>query len=88
MSFHQPLTTSERTVLPVLDQRLDRLGDLQLAPPGGLQGAGGVEDRGAEQVDADQREVGGRVFGLLDQPHDPLPVELGDAIGLRLLDWR
>ena len=69
-------------LVAVLDQALDRLGDLQLAAPGGLQGAGGLEDRRAEEVDADQGEVRRRVFRLLDQAHDALAVELGDAVVL------
>ena len=36
--------------------------------------------RGVEEVDADEREVGRRVGGLLDQPHDvAVRVDLGDA---------
>ena len=52
----------------------------------GSRRAGGVEDRGAEEVDADQGEVRGRVFRLLDQAHDPLAVELGDAVGAGVVD--
>ena len=73
-------------MLAVVDQALDRLGDLELAAPGGLERAGGVEDQRAEEVDADQGQVRGRVFRLLDQAHDPLAVELGDAVGLGVVD--
>ena len=42
---------------PVVDQPLDRLGDLVLAAPRRLQRVGGLEDRVVEQVDADERQV-------------------------------
>ena len=45
VSFHQPLTISARTVAAVVDQPLDRLGDLVLAAPRRLQRRAGVEDR-------------------------------------------
>ena len=74
--------------LPALDQAVDRLGDLQLAAPGGLQGACRIEDRWTEEVDPDQRQVGGRVLRLLDQPNDAVAVQLGDAVGARVVDLR
>src|SRR3954470_7400234 len=63
-------------------QRLDRVRDLELVPPGGLDRAGGVEDRRGEHVDPDQRQVGLRLLGLLDQLRDAAVVELGDAVVL------
>ena len=42
-----------------------------------------------EQVDADEGEVGRRVVGLLDEPHDvAVGVELGDAEAVRVGDLR
>jgi hypothetical protein len=46
----------------------------------------GSRARRREEVDPDQGKVRGRVFGLLDQSHDALAVELGDTIGLRVVD--
>ena len=57
VSFHQPLTISARTIRPVIDQPLDRLGDLVLASPRGLERLRGLEDRVVEQVHADERQV-------------------------------
>ena len=58
VSFHQPVTVWLSTCLPRVDQVLDRVGDLELAARRGLDRARGVEDRRAEHVDADQRQVG------------------------------
>jgi hypothetical protein len=70
----------------VVEQPLHRIGDLELATVRRLDAAGGVEDRRGEQVDADQREVAGRIRGLLDQAHDPAGVvELDDAEARRVL---
>ena len=74
--------------MAIVDQPLNRLSDLIFAAPGGLQGASGFEDRGAEEVDADQSEVGGRISGLLDQTDDPVAVQLGDPIGLGIVNRR
>ena len=65
---------------------LDRVGDLELAAPGWLDGARGLEDRAREHVDADEGEVGGRLRGLLHEARDAVgPVELGHAVVLRIL---
>ena len=69
-----------------VDQLLDRVGDLELAAPRGLDRPRRLEDRGREHVDADQRQVARRVLRLLDQPHDALAVELGDAVVPRVGD--
>ena len=53
----------------VVDQPLDRVGDLQLAPGRGLDRAGRVVDRGREHVHAHQREVADRLARLLHQAH-------------------
>ncbi len=68
------------------DQGIDRVRYLELTAGGGLDLVGGLEDRGAEHVDADQREVAGRVLGLLDQADDAVAVELGDAVGGGIVD--
>ena len=41
-------------------------------------------DGGAEHVDADEREVAAGRRRLLDQAHDAVAVELGDAVVLRV----
>ena len=69
-----------------VDQLLDRVGDLELAAPRGLDRPGGVEDRRGEHVDADERQVAGRVLRLLDQADDAVAVELGDAVVPRVGD--
>src|SRR5690606_20466015 len=54
----------EHVVVPpvaVVDQPLDGVGDLQLAPPRGLDRGDRLVDVPVEQVDAHQREVGRRV---------------------------
>ena len=86
VSFHQPLTMWGSTRLPESISRVDRVGDLQLAAARGLDRVGGVEDLGREHVDADEGKVAGRVLGLLDQADDAVAVELGDAVGARVLD--
>ena len=65
-----------------VDERLDRVGDLQLVSPRRLDRTRRVEDRGGEHVDADEREVGLRLLGLLDQARDAPVVELGHAVVL------
>ena len=82
VSFHQPLDPVALDPVAAVDQPLDRVGDLELAAPGGLDRPRGLEDRRAEHVDADERQVAGRVLRLLDQAHDPVAVELGDAVVL------
>ena len=66
-----------------VDEVLDRVGDLQLAARAGLDRPRGVVDAGGEHVDADEREVGRGLGRLLDEPHDAVAVELGDAVVLR-----
>ena len=65
-----------------VDEVLDRVGDLELAAGARLDRARGVVDAGREHVDADEREVGLRLGRLLDEPHDAVAVELGDAVVL------
>ena len=83
VSSHQPVCTCGRTSSPrsimcwiasvisssFAERRLDRLRRL--------------EDVVVEQVDADEREIGRRLLRLLDEPDDPVAVEIGDAEGLR-----
>jgi hypothetical protein len=72
VSSHQPSTWRPARTVAVVDQPLDRVGDLELAPPRRLDPLGGVEDRRREQVDPDEREVARRVLRLLHQPQmDP-----------------
>ena len=54
-----------------VDQPLDGVGDLELAPPRRLDGAHRLVDLVVEEVHADQGEVRGRHRRLLDQPEDP-----------------
>ena len=61
------LSSSVRTRWPCVDQPLDRVGDLQLAASRRLDRGDRLVDRGVEQVDADEGEVGRRVVRLLDQ---------------------
>ena len=60
VSFHQPSMTWGRTMWPLVDQPLDRVGDLELAARRRLDGLDRLEDRRVEHVDADQRQIGGR----------------------------
>ena len=74
-------------LVAVVDQPLDRVGDLQLAPGGRLDRLHRIEDRGVEQVHADERQVRRRNLGLLDQgDHVAVLAELGDTEALRVLD--
>ena len=70
VSIHQPLQHLVPDALAVVDQPLDRVGDLELAAGRRLDRRDGVVDVGVEEVDADDREVGRRVGRLLDQLHD------------------
>ena len=67
----------------IVDQSLDRIGDLQLATGARCDLADGVEDPRGEKVDTDQGEVGGRGGRLLDQPYHPTALELGHPESLR-----
>src|SRR4029453_18814704 len=65
---------------PALDVPVVDVGDLQLAPGGGLEGRDDVVDLLVVEVDAGDHEARGRVVGLLQDAHDPvLVVQLGDA---------
>ena len=89
VSIHQPSSTSCRTRVPVVDQPLDRVGDLELAPGRRLDRAHRLVDRWVEEVHADEREVGRRVGGLLDEPHDlAVGVDLGHAELAGIVDVR
>src|SRR3954451_18487551 len=66
--------------LAVVDEVLDRVGDLELAPRRRLDRARGVVDAGGEHVDADQREVSLRLVRLLGQPDHAAVLQLGHAI--------
>ena len=71
----------------VIDQPLDRVGDLVLVAPRRLDGVDGLEDVRVEHVDADQRQIAGRVFRLLDQPlNRAIGAQLGDAERGRIVD--
>src|SRR5581483_6633417 len=66
--------------LAVVDEPLDRIGDLELAARRRLDGAHGVVDGGREQVDAGEGEVRRRMLRLLDEAHDVAGgVDLGHA---------
>ena len=81
VSFHQPLTTSELDPWPS-SIRLWIASVISSSPrQEGSSARAASKIGGREEVDADQGQVGGRVFGLLDQAHDPLAVELGDPVG-------
>ena len=67
VSFHQPVTTCGSTARPRVDEALDRVGDLELAAPRGLERLAASKTRLREQVDADEREVRARLLRLLDQ---------------------
>ena len=66
---------------------LDGVGDLELAAGRRLDRRDRGVDRRVEEVDADQREVGRRHLGLLDELHDlAVGADLGDAEGGGILD--
>ena len=70
-----------------VDEHLDGLGNLQLAPPGRLELGDHVVHGRGEHVHADQREITLRLLGLLLQADDPaLGVQLGDAELARVRD--
>ncbi len=53
----------------------------------GLDAVDRLEDVVVEHIDADQRQVAGRLLGFFDQADDaPIVVQLGHAVLLRLLD--
>src|SRR4051812_33378306 len=67
-------------LVALVEQPLDRLGDLELAAGTGLDRPHRLVDGGVEEVDADQGEVGGRHRRLLHEPeHVTVAVELGHA---------
>ena len=59
------LNLLDADLVPIGEERLDRVGYLQLASPGGLDLADGVEDLVVEDVDADEGPV---TDGLLMLP--------------------
>ena len=76
-------------LMAVVDELLDRVGDLELVARRRADRAHRVVDRGREEVHADQREIRRRIGRLLDEPHDVAAhVELGDAEVARVLDVR
>jgi hypothetical protein len=71
----------------VVDQPLDRVGDLELAAFGGFDRCDGFVDLGVEQVDADERQVRRRIDGFLDEVDDvAVGVEGRDAEAVRVTD--
>src|SRR5918996_1161916 len=69
-----------------VDHPLDRVRDLELAPPGGLDAVDRLMHRSVEQVHADQRQVGDPLLRLLDEPDHTVPLEHGHPEPLRLAD--
>ena len=66
---------------PRLDQQVDRLADLVLAPIGGLDELAGVEDRRRKGVKAGHHEIARRVVGLFDDVSDlAVVVRVTDAV--------
>ena len=72
----------------LVDEVLDRVGDLELAARRRLDRPGGVVHGRREHVDADERQVRLRLGGLLDQPHDRAVAQLGDPVLLGVGDRR
>ena len=71
--------------MAMIDQPLDRLGDLQLAARRRRDRCDRLVDRAIEQVDTDEGEIGWWLGRLLDQSHDiTVVVEDGDAEALRI----
>ena len=64
-------------MIAVVDQILDGVRDLELVPPGRFDRFDGLEDVRVEHVDADERQVALRLFGLFHQADDPAVLELG-----------
>ena len=60
----------------LIDEVLDRVGDLELAARRRLDRARRVVHAGGEHVYAHQREVGRRLPRLLDQAHHPAHLAL------------
>ena len=82
VSFHQPLTRCCSTVWPV-SIRCWIVSVISSSPRAdGSIARAASKTSGGEHVDADQGQVRGRVLRLLDEAHDPLAVELGDAVVL------
>ena len=85
VSFHQPRTTCDSTgCCSSTSHWIASVISSSPRPEGWIARAASWM-RGREHVDADQREVGGGLRGLLDQPrHAAVGVELGDAVVLRV----
>ena len=89
VSIHQPVEHLVADTVALVEQPLDRVGDLELAAARRLDGAHRVVDRRVEQVDADEREVRRRIGRLLDELHDvAVRVERGDTELRRVVDVR
>src|SRR5947207_244669 len=73
---------------PIVDQALDRVGDLELAAPRRLDPARSVEDRRPEHVDTHEGEVGRRGRGFFDQSHHRVAGKLRHAVVLGVRDGR
>ena len=88
VSFHQPVTTSDWTRWPssIRPWIASVISSSPRQEGSSARAASKIER--AEEVDADQGEVGRRVFRLLDQADDALAVQLGDPVGLRVVDRR
>src|SRR5918996_1540385 len=69
-----------------VDHPLDRVRDLELAPPGELDAVDRLMHRSVEQVHADQRQVGDPLFRLLDEPDHAVPLEHSHPEPLRFAD--
>ena len=77
-----------------VEEVLDRVGDLELSARRWRDRARGIVDLLGEHVHADEREVGVRLRGLLDEAHDSAGLgavggrELGDAVVLGIGNGR
>ena len=71
----------------MVDKPLNGIGDFVFAARRWLYGVDGIEYVAVEHVDADKREVAGRVGGLFDQALDAaIGAHFGDAVGGWILD--
>src|SRR3990172_639559 len=76
-----PLTLDDlgADVVAMIQQPLNRVGDLELAAGGRLDAGDRFEDARREHVDAYDGEGGRGVFGLFDDLHQAFALELGDT---------
>ncbi len=85
----EPRVDRAAHVAVVAHQPLDRVRDLQLAPPAGLGVAHGLVDLRGEAEGAGDGEVAAGPGGLLLQGGDPVPaVQFGDAVRAGVGDLR